>query len=67
MNPYYLKDEHLIDFDKDTIIEKLDEISEEIEKERKKPIEERDSKHEFDLIYRQFIQGLKLSVNMKKF
>lgn len=49
------------DFDRSVVIDKLKDIAGELEIEEEKPDEERDAKREFKLIYKQFIEGLKLS------
>jgi len=48
-------------FDKANVIDELMSISEEIDEETMKPDDERDRQREFDLIYKQFVKGLKLS------
>jgi hypothetical protein len=52
---------HNNDFDKDVIFEKLSEISSKIEDEEKKEGDERNEDKIRELIYAQWIQGLKLS------
>ena len=52
---------HDNDFDKDVIFEKLSEISSKIEDEEKKEGDERNEDKIRELIYAQWIQGLKLS------
>lgn len=52
---------HNNDFDKDVIFEKLSEISSKIEDEEKKEGDERNDDKIRELIYAQWIQGLKLS------
>jgi hypothetical protein len=49
----------------DAVIEKLKDIAGELELEEEKPEDERDSEKEFKLIYRQFIEGLKLSTGYR--
>ncbi len=49
------------EFDKDVILNKLSEISEELEKERSKESDERSLERERELMYAQMIQGLKLN------
>ena len=49
------------DYGRAAIISKLGDIAEELELEREKPDDERDREKEFKLIYRQFMEGLKLS------
>ena len=48
-------------FDKSDIIEKINKISEQIEDEQSKDESEYNAEKERQLIYAQFIQGLKLS------
>lgn len=43
------------------VIERLKSIASELELEQQKPENERDREKEFKLIYKQFIEGLKLS------
>ena len=49
------------DFDRSVVIDKLQHIAGELELEQEKPDEERSREAEFKLIYKQFIEGLKLS------
>jgi hypothetical protein len=49
------------DFSQSEVIEKLKDIAGELELEQEKPDEERDKQREFKLIYKQFLEGLKLS------
>ena len=49
------------EFDKDVILNKLSEISDELEKERSKEADERSLDRERELMYAQMIQGLKLN------
>lgn len=49
------------DYCRSSVIEKLKDIAGELELEREKPENERDRDREFKLIYKQFIEGLKLS------
>lgn len=49
------------EFDKDVILNKLSEISEELEKERSKESDEKSLERERELMYAQMIQGLKLN------
>lgn len=49
------------DFEVNKIIDRVNCLSEELANEQDKPDEERDLKKEKELIYAQFIQGLKLS------
>ena len=58
MNDIYRCNE---DFSRSAVIAKLKDIAGELEEENEKPVEERDKSREFKLIYRQFIEGLKLS------
>ena len=46
----------------DDIKHEISDISYKLEEEMSKPINERDRKKEFNLIYQQFIKGLKLSI-----
>lgn len=48
-------------YDRSKVLNNLNEIAEELELEQEKPDEERDRQREFKLIYKQFIEGLKLS------
>lgn len=48
-------------YDRSKVLNNLNEIAEELELEQEKPDEERDQQREFKLIYKQFIEGLKLS------
>ena len=48
-------------YDRSKVVNNLNEIAEELELEQEKPDEERDQQREFKLIYKQFIEGLKLS------
>lgn len=57
MNTIYLYND---DFDKGNIIEKINELSDKIDNEIKNETYTKDKKRE--LLYAQFIQGLKLSV-----
>lgn len=52
------------DFDKNEILSKMDEISEQLVEEQNKPSDEFSSEREFNLIYRHFMQGLKLSTGV---
>lgn len=49
------------DYGHAAVIERLKDIAGELELEQEKPENERDRRKEFKLIYRQFIEGLKLS------
>lgn len=49
------------------VMERVSDISIELEEERSKEQEERDERKEFELIYRQFVQGLKLSTGFNRF
>jgi len=49
------------DYGHAAVIEKLKDIAGELEIEQEKPDDERDGDREFKLIYKQFIEGLKLS------
>jgi len=55
------------EFNPSNVIEKISDISDELEEEQSKDEKDRDRKKEFDLIYRQFIQGLKLSTGFNRF
>lgn len=46
-------------------MENMSNIDAKIEEETNKPIEERDKKREFKLIYMKFIEGLKLSTGYR--
>ena len=49
------------DFSADVVINDINVIAEELEKERNKPDDERSMDREKELIYAQFIRGLRLS------
>ena len=49
------------DYGRAAVIERLKDIAGELELEQEKPDDERDDNREFKLIYKQFIEGLKLS------
>jgi hypothetical protein len=49
------------DYGRASVIERLKDIAGELELEQEKPDDERDDNREFKLIYKQFIEGLKLS------
>lgn len=49
------------------VMEKVSDILIELEEERSKEQKERDERKEFELIYRQFVQGLKLSTGFNRF
>ena len=51
----YINDE----FDRRNVIDKISEISKELEEEELKPIEEQDKEKRLKLINRQFMEGLK--------
>lgn len=55
------------EFNPSNVIEKISDISDELEEEQSKDEKDRDRKKEFDLIYQQFIQGLKLSTGFNRF
>ena len=57
-NIYYYNDE----FDKSFIIQELKKISSKIEECHNNPNEKNNSKYARELIYEQFIKGLKLSI-----
>ena len=50
------------EFDKDVILSKLSKLSNELEKESSKDEKERNIEKERELVYAQFIQGLKLNI-----
>ena len=50
------------DFDKSEIINKMNDLSEQIKEEQTKDNDEYNKKKELELIYAQLIQGIKLSV-----
>lgn len=50
------------DFDKSEIINKMNELSEQIKEEQTKDNDEYNKEKELELIYAQLIQGIKLSV-----
>jgi len=54
---YEYKDE----FNADTVINDINVIASELKKESEKPEEERNKDREMELIYAQFIRGLRLS------
>ena len=49
------------DYGRGAVIERLKDIAGELELEYEKPEDERDKEREFKLIYKQFVEGLKLS------
>lgn len=53
------------DYGHAAVIERLKDIACELELEQEKPDDERDSDREFKLIYKQFIEGLKLSTGSR--
>ena len=53
------------DYGHAAVIERLKDIAGELELEQEKPDDERDSDREFKLIYKQFIEGLKLSTGSR--
>ena len=55
----------LDDYDPMTVIQKMGQIDEQYQKEVEKPVHERDRDAEFKLIYRKFIQGLKLCTGVR--
>ena len=59
----YINDE----FDRRNVIDKISEISKELEEEELKPIEEQDKEKRLKLINRQFMEGLKLSTGFNNF
>lgn len=50
------------DFDKSEIINKMNDLSEQIKEEQAKDNDEYNKEKELELIYAQLIQGIKLSV-----
>ena len=52
------------EFDRGHIFEEIDHYQSLLEEEQEKPDEERDEKKEFNLIYAQFMKGLRLSTGM---
>lgn len=60
MDDIYNRDE----FSADAIINDINVIAEELENERNKPDEERNKDREMELIYAQFLRGLRLSTGM---
>ncbi len=54
------------DFELHNVIDRVNCIADELAQEQTKSIEERDYKKERDLMYAQFIQGLKLSTGENK-
>ena len=52
-------------YNRNAVIDKLKDIAGELEIEQRKPNEERNKEKEFKLIYRQFIEGLKLSTGSR--
>lgn len=55
------------DFDRIAIIDKVNCIADKIKEEQSKPMDERDLDMERELIYAQFIQGLRLSTGNNYF
>lgn len=60
MEDIYNRDE----FAADTVINDINVIAEELDKERRKPDDERSADREKELIYAQFIRGLRLSTGL---
>ncbi len=54
------------DFDKNVILNKISDIASQLEEERSKDDDERDVEKEKNLIYQQWIQGLKLSTQYNR-
>lgn len=52
------------EYNADTVINDINVIASELEKERRKPDDERSVDRERELIYAQFIRGLRLSTGM---
>ena len=61
--PIYGKQEN--EFDRNVIFDKMDRFQSLLDEEQEKPIEERDKQKEFNLMYAQFMQGLRLSTGMR--
>lgn len=53
------------EFDRNVIFDKMDRFQSLLDEEQEKPIEERDKQKEFNLMYAQFMQGLRLSTGMR--
>lgn len=60
---YYRNEE----FNANSIFDKMAEISEDIEREREKSDAEYDRNKEFNLLYKQFMLGLKLNTGIRLF
>ena len=61
--PIYGKQEN--EFDRNVIFDKMDRFQSLLDEDQEKPIEERDKQKEFNLMYAQFMQGLRLSTGMR--
>lgn len=55
------------EFNQSAVIDKLKDIAGELELEQRKPVGERDKNREFKILYKQFIEGLKLSTGSRIF
>lgn len=55
------------DFERNNVIDRVNCIADKLAEERNKPVDERDFDRERELIYAQFIQGLKLSTGNNLF
>ena len=53
------------EFDRNVIFDKMDRFQSLLEEEQEKPDGERDRQREFNLMYAQFMQGLRLSTGMR--
>ncbi len=58
---------YINDFTVNGIIDKMNNIEEQLIEERGKSIEERDRSREFELMYARFMAGLKLNTGIKIF
>ena len=54
-------------FDHNEILNKIDKLKDEIEEERAKNNDEYSAEKEFNLVYKQFMEGLKLNTGIKIF
>lgn len=55
------------DFERNNVIDRVNCIADKLAEEQSKPVDERDFDKERELIYAQFIQGLKLSTGNNLF
>lgn len=55
------------DFERNNVIDRVNCIADKLAEEQNKPVDERDFDKERELIYAQFIQGLKLSTGNNLF